>query len=111
MAMLRSYAWPGNVRELRNVLERAAVMCGERDIQPEDLRLSKDIRLSKEPSVVRGAPVPISAISTPPVAPRPTHHRPPATQHRRCPRPSQGHGAADDSGLHGAQSKQQGRRR
>ncbi len=68
MAMLQSYAWPGNVRELRNVLERAAVMCGERDIQPEDLRLSKDIRLSKEPSAVR-SPAPISAISTPPVAP------------------------------------------
>jgi DNA-binding NtrC family response regulator len=78
MAMLRSYAWPGNVRELRNVLERAAVMCGERDIQPEDLRLSKDIRLSKEPSVVRGAPVPISAISTPPVAP--TNPPPPTPQ-------------------------------
>lgn len=41
MAALQDYLWPGNVRELRNVLERAAVMCGEREIQPEDLRLSK----------------------------------------------------------------------
>jgi DNA-binding NtrC family response regulator len=26
--MLLSYAWPGNVREMRNVLERAAILCG-----------------------------------------------------------------------------------
>ena len=41
MEALQSYAWPGNVRELRNVLERAVVMCGEREIRPEDLRLPK----------------------------------------------------------------------
>ena len=38
---LQGYSWPGNVRELRNVLERAAVLCGEREIRPEDLRLPK----------------------------------------------------------------------
>lgn len=38
---LQDYSWPGNVRELRNVLERAAVLCGDREIRPEDLRLSK----------------------------------------------------------------------
>jgi DNA-binding NtrC family response regulator len=38
---LQNYSWPGNVRELRNVLERAAVMCGEREIRPEDLRLPR----------------------------------------------------------------------
>ncbi|CDI02202.1 Sigma54 specific transcriptional regulator, Fis family [Candidatus Competibacter denitrificans Run_A_D11] len=47
MAALQNYAWPGNVRELRNVLERAAVMCGEREIQPDDLRLPKELAPSK----------------------------------------------------------------
>jgi DNA-binding NtrC family response regulator len=37
---LRAHAWPGNVRELRNVLERAAVLCGGRPIEPEHLRLT-----------------------------------------------------------------------
>ncbi len=41
MEALQGYSWPGNVRELRNVLERAAILCGEREVQPEDLRLSK----------------------------------------------------------------------
>ncbi|MDS4032136.1 MAG: sigma 54-interacting transcriptional regulator [Candidatus Contendobacter sp.] len=41
MEALQGYSWPGNVRELRNALERAAVLCGEREIRPEDLRLSK----------------------------------------------------------------------
>ncbi|MEZ5316458.1 MAG: sigma-54 dependent transcriptional regulator [Vicinamibacterales bacterium] len=29
---LMSYDWPGNVRELENVIERAVVLCGEREI-------------------------------------------------------------------------------
>ncbi|MDQ5909442.1 MAG: hypothetical protein QG599_1537 [Pseudomonadota bacterium] len=41
VAALQNYSWPGNVRELRNVLERAAVLCGDREIRPEDLRLPK----------------------------------------------------------------------
>ncbi|MFO1371325.1 MAG: helix-turn-helix domain-containing protein [Candidatus Competibacteraceae bacterium] len=41
MAALQNYSWPGNVRELRNVLERAAVLCGDREIYPENLRLPK----------------------------------------------------------------------
>ena len=48
MTALQNYSWPGNVRELRNVLERAAVLCGEREIQPEDLRLSRDARWSRD---------------------------------------------------------------
>ncbi len=57
METLQNHSWPGNVRELRNVLERAAIMCGgEREIRPEDLRLPR------EPAVVR---------SEPPVAPAP----------------------------------------
>jgi len=34
---LTSYTWPGNVRELENVLERAAVLCKDEVIRPEDL--------------------------------------------------------------------------
>ena len=34
---LTSYTWPGNVRELENVLERAAVLCKDDVIRPEDL--------------------------------------------------------------------------
>ena len=34
---LQDYAWPGNVRELRNLCERVVILCGGRDIQPENL--------------------------------------------------------------------------
>lgn len=73
MATLQNYSWPGNVRELRNVLERAAVLCGERDIQPEDLRLSREARpLVQEPVSIPAPPAaparsiaPAEPISTP----------------------------------------------
>lgn len=39
LAVLRNYPWPGNIRELRNVLERAALLAEEAEIQPEHLRL------------------------------------------------------------------------
>jgi len=35
----QNYSWPGNVRELRNVLERAAIMCGEGLILPKYLAM------------------------------------------------------------------------
>ena len=38
-AALKAYAWPGNIRELRNVLERVALICDSRVIEPQDLRL------------------------------------------------------------------------
>jgi DNA-binding NtrC family response regulator len=44
---LKAYPWPGNVRELRNAVQRAAIMCGEGEIQPEHL----------PPSVRGGEPV------------------------------------------------------
>ena len=35
MDRLGSYDWPGNVRELENVIERAVVLCRDRDIGPD----------------------------------------------------------------------------
>jgi DNA-binding NtrC family response regulator len=35
---LTAYSWPGNVRELRNVLERAALLCGRDALEASDLR-------------------------------------------------------------------------
>ena len=35
MDRLASYDWPGNVRELENVIERAVVLCRDRDIGPD----------------------------------------------------------------------------
>ena len=35
IAVLRHYAWPGNVRELKNVIERALIESGGREIRPE----------------------------------------------------------------------------
>ena len=37
---LLEHDWPGNVRELQNCLERAAILCDGRSIEPEHLRLS-----------------------------------------------------------------------
>ncbi len=78
MTTLQNYSWPGNVRELRNVLERAAVMCGEREIGPADLRLPREAAASAAPATpaapaapVGSAPFPARAepISAPPSQP------------------------------------------
>lgn len=37
---LLSYRWPGNIRELLSVVERAAILCEDGTIMPEDLFLS-----------------------------------------------------------------------
>jgi len=39
-ALLQEYPWPGNIRELQNVIERAAILCGEDRITPAHLNLS-----------------------------------------------------------------------
>jgi DNA-binding NtrC family response regulator len=41
LELLRRYPWPGNVRELKNVIERAALLCGTGPIRPEHLALGK----------------------------------------------------------------------
>lgn len=60
MEALQGYSWPGNVRELRNVLERAAVLCGEREIRPEDLRLSRTV-VAAPPVISPVPPVPAAS--------------------------------------------------
>jgi two-component system response regulator AtoC len=39
MEVLMNYDWPGNVRELENVIERAAILCQDNTIEPQDLSL------------------------------------------------------------------------
>jgi DNA-binding NtrC family response regulator len=39
MEVLIDYDWPGNIRELENVIERAAILCRNGVIEPEDLSL------------------------------------------------------------------------
>jgi DNA-binding NtrC family response regulator len=39
LAILADYDWPGNIRELENVIERAAILCRDDTIRPEDLSL------------------------------------------------------------------------
>lgn len=51
-AML-AHNWPGNVRELINRIKRAALLCENRVIRPEDLRLqSPEMSQRTEPSVM-----------------------------------------------------------
>jgi transcriptional regulator with GAF, ATPase, and Fis domain len=45
MAKLKEYAWPGNVRELMHVLERAAILAGERmEISADEIRYRRATR-------------------------------------------------------------------
>jgi len=37
MELLCNYHWPGNVRELQNVIERSAIICRGKQIEPEHL--------------------------------------------------------------------------
>ena len=44
--LLADYGWPGNVRELRNILERAAILCGGGLITAEHLALNVSTKLA-----------------------------------------------------------------
>jgi DNA-binding NtrC family response regulator len=45
MEVLLSYDWPGNIRELENVIERAAILCRNHVIEPQDLSLPNSLSL------------------------------------------------------------------
>jgi NtrC-family two-component system response regulator AlgB len=42
ISAIRSYGWPGNLREMRNVVERAAILCEECVIRPQDLSIDSN---------------------------------------------------------------------
>lgn len=69
MQALQDYSWPGNVRELRNVLERAAVLCGDREIQPGDLKLPVNVRLTETSGRSHPLSVPGDSFPGSPAAP------------------------------------------
>ena len=57
---LVDYAWPGNVRELRNTIDRAALLCKDRVVEPSDLAIHS-----------RGSAPPACRSPRPPRRPRP----------------------------------------
>ncbi|GFD82021.1 sigma-54-dependent Fis family transcriptional regulator [Tenacibaculum sp. KUL118] len=45
---LSHYAWPGNVRELENVVQRALILCENKEIDAADLMIDEDVSSSIE---------------------------------------------------------------
>ncbi|MEO0311814.1 MAG: hypothetical protein RIQ89_1471 [Bacteroidota bacterium] len=37
VSFIQTYNWPGNIRELKAVIERAAIMCEDNNIKPDDI--------------------------------------------------------------------------
>jgi two-component system, NtrC family, response regulator AtoC len=54
---LLAYAWPGNVRELENLMERAAVLCRGKSVEPQSLPVDMT------PSAVVTSAAPVAAAS------------------------------------------------
>jgi DNA-binding NtrC family response regulator len=63
---LQQHGWPGNVRELRNVIERAALLCGGDEISVEHLQLEDAGSLPWSAGVVP-APASTPSVDTLPV--------------------------------------------
>ena len=38
MTALKEYVWPGNIRELKNLIERAAIIFGDKKINGKNIR-------------------------------------------------------------------------
>lgn len=43
LELLREYDWPGNIRELENVLERALILSGGEELQPQHVQLPEPV--------------------------------------------------------------------
>jgi transcriptional regulator with PAS, ATPase and Fis domain len=52
---LQTYSWPGNIRELENTLERAALLCTNGNILPENLNLRSNPLQYESPLTENGA--------------------------------------------------------
>ena len=51
LALLMSYSWPGNVRQLQNALFRAAVLCDEQALTPDDFpQIAAEARAPSRPA-------------------------------------------------------------
>jgi len=50
VAHLATHNWPGNIRELENTLERSAVLCPRQILEPSDLALGAQTRVSTLPA-------------------------------------------------------------
>lgn len=65
LEILTEYDWPGNIRELENVIERAAILCRNDVIEPQDLSLpSTPMALpgSSRSDGTIGTPIPLKEI-------------------------------------------------
>lgn len=49
--MLNDYEWPGNIRELKNIIERAVIISGEDEIEPEHLSIVENKNSRKTSSI------------------------------------------------------------
>ena len=56
VSRLRTHTWPGNARELRNLMERAHILAGARDIADEHVVI--DVRTAERPGQDDDAPEP-----------------------------------------------------